>query len=114
MDEIERETDGSWVPSSCTLPNAEQPLRLAEFDAFFASDVTGVEDLAGGVRLRLVPDDRVAVRASSLAARETQCCSFFTFTLTATGSELVLDITAPDARSDVVGEIATRARAARS
>ncbi|MGW4959586.1 hypothetical protein ACWEPL_20370 [Nonomuraea sp. NPDC004186] len=24
--------DQQWVPSACTLPTAEQPLRVAEFD----------------------------------------------------------------------------------
>ncbi|MEV6153769.1 hypothetical protein AB0L53_25835 [Nonomuraea sp. NPDC052129] len=31
-----------WVPSECTLPTAEQPLRVAEFDALFAEVVRAV------------------------------------------------------------------------
>ncbi|HEX4811142.1 MAG TPA: hypothetical protein VFV66_00105 [Nonomuraea sp.] len=28
--------DLGWAPSACTLPTAEQPPRVAEFDALFA------------------------------------------------------------------------------
>ncbi|MEV4838269.1 hypothetical protein AB0K05_27425 [Nonomuraea sp. NPDC049486] len=34
--------DQAWVPSACTLPTAEQPLRVAEFDALFADAVRAV------------------------------------------------------------------------
>ena len=27
----------TWVPESCKLPTVEQPLRVAEFDALFAT-----------------------------------------------------------------------------
>jgi hypothetical protein len=31
-----------WVPEACTLPTVEQPLRRAEFDDLFTSDVRAV------------------------------------------------------------------------
>ncbi|MFG1754168.1 hypothetical protein [Streptosporangium sandarakinum] len=34
--------DLGWTPSACTLPTAEQPLRVAEFDALFIDAVRGV------------------------------------------------------------------------
>ncbi|MCP9949591.1 hypothetical protein [Actinomadura madurae] len=52
---------------------------------------------------------RVAGRAAELAARETGCCSFFTFTLTATGGELTLDVSAGDRHAGVLDALTSRA-----
>ncbi|MQY05778.1 hypothetical protein [Actinomadura macrotermitis] len=102
-----------WAPQACTLPTAERPLREAEFDALFADAVTEVRQVAPGrVRLRLRAEPQVAGRAAELAARETGCCSFFTFTLTAAGGELMLEIDAADEHAGVVAALAERARKA--
>ena len=37
-------TTEDWAPTSCTLPTAEQPLRLAEFDEFFRAAVRRVAE----------------------------------------------------------------------
>ena len=106
-------TESTWVPAACTLPTAEQPLRLAEWDALFAADVTDVQQTAAEVvRLVLRPDAAVAARAADLAARETACCSFFEFTLTATGGHLTMQIRTPAAQIDVLDALAARARRA--
>ncbi|GAA4442756.1 hypothetical protein GCM10023148_49890 [Actinokineospora soli] len=99
-----------WAPDACTLPTAEQPLRVAEFDALFATSVRAVER-SGPARLRLAldPAPDVAARCAELVARETRCCSFFTFTLTMTAGEVRLDVTVPDARTDVLDALQTRA-----
>jgi hypothetical protein len=97
---------------SCTLPTAEQPLRLAEFSELFAEAVRAVDRIGPAqVRLELRPDPAVAAQAADLAVRETQCCSFFTFTLTATGGRLSLDVTAPEEYAQVIEALATRAGA---
>lgn len=102
-----------WVPQACTLPTTEQPLRVAEFDAFFADAVTGVVAVAAGrVRLDLRADPEVAGRAAQLAVAETGCCSFFTFALTATGGTLSLEVTVPDQHIEVLDALAARAVAA--
>lgn len=102
-----------WVPTACTLPSAEEPVRVAEFDALFATGLRAVHDLEGSrVRLELEPDPAVAARAADLAVRETGCCSFFTFTLTADGGRLLLDVTAPPAYADVLAAFAGRAATA--
>ena len=45
----------SWVaPEACTLPTAQQPLRVAEFDDLFANSVTWV-DRPDATRLVLCP-----------------------------------------------------------
>ncbi|MEU7928162.1 hypothetical protein [Micromonospora sp. NPDC049107] len=58
----------------------ERPLRLAEFDRFFTTEVRGVDRLsARHLRLRLDGAARVEELARDLAARESSCCAFFTF-----------------------------------
>ncbi|TYK50990.1 hypothetical protein [Actinomadura decatromicini] len=102
--------DHGWVPGACTLPTVERPLRVAEFDALFAEAVTAVEAAGPGrVRLVLRPDPEVAGRAAELAARETGCCSFFTFTLTAAGGALVLQAGADERHTEVLDALAARA-----
>ncbi|TMR07447.1 hypothetical protein ETD83_00220 [Actinomadura soli] len=102
--------DHGWAAEACTLPTAERPLREAEFDALFAEAVTAVQpDGPGRVRLELRPDPRVAGRAAELAARETGCCSFFTFTLTATGGALALQASVDERHNAVLDALAARA-----
>ncbi|ACZ87769.1 hypothetical protein [Streptosporangium roseum] len=49
-----RERSTNWAPAECTLPTAEQPLRVAEFDALFAGALRGHQRLAPThLRLRL-------------------------------------------------------------
>jgi len=58
---------------------AEQPLRLAEFDALFAADVTDMrQPSADTALLTLRPEASVATRAADLTVRETACCSLRT------------------------------------
>jgi hypothetical protein len=52
-----------------------------------------------------------AGRVAQLAATETACCSFFTFTLTATAGSLVLDVAVPAAQLPVLDALAARAAA---
>ena len=100
----------TWVPHSCTLPTAEQPLRVAEFDDLFATAVTGAARPAPErLTLRLEPTPSVAAAAADLVVRETGCCSFFTFALTAAGGELTLDVTVDAAHVAVLDAIARRA-----
>ncbi|WP_090764550.1 hypothetical protein [Nonomuraea maritima] len=102
--------DPGWAPAACTLPTAEQPLRIAEFDALFADAVWGVAR-PERVRLRLdlafSPDN--AARAADLAARENGCCSFFTFTLTVAGGSLALEVTVPAEHVQVLDALQARA-----
>jgi hypothetical protein len=106
------------IPDACTLPTAERPLRLAEFDDLFATAVRRVEPVdPGHVRMSLTGPPGLAATVRDLTARETACCSFFTFTVTphpATGGEeLTLDIEVPAAYTGVLDSLARRARAAR-
>ena len=106
------EVEGDWVPSSCTLPTIEQPLRRAEFDAFFADDVVSVEKVSPhAVRLELRAEPEVAGRAADLAAKETGCCSFFTFDLTISGGTVSLIVSTESPHETVLAALAARADA---
>jgi thioredoxin len=102
-----------WVaPDACTLPTAEQPLRVAEFDDLFTTSVTWVDrPETTRLLLGLPSDPAVAARAADLAMRESGCCSFFTFALTVSGARLQLEVTVPEARTDVLDGLAARAAA---
>jgi hypothetical protein len=101
----------SWAPDECTLPTVERPLRAAEFDTLFASDVTGAIRTSGStVVFALTPDPAVAARVAELVARETSCCSFFTFTLTATDGRLSLAVTVPASHQPVLDALVERAQ----
>ncbi|RSM41760.1 hypothetical protein DMB66_55635 [Actinoplanes sp. ATCC 53533] len=102
------------APDACTLPTAERPLRLAEFDDLFATAVRRVDPIdATHARLHLTGPAGLAARVRDLAARETECCSFFTFTTTgepATDGEMVaLDIEVPAVHADVLASLTRRA-----
>jgi hypothetical protein len=104
------------VPDACTLPTAEQPLRLAEFDALFSTAVRTVESVtATHARMLLTGPVGLASTVRDLTARETGCCSFFTFTVTpepaGEGEALRLDVEVPSAYADVLASLAGRARA---
>jgi hypothetical protein len=105
-----------WVPRACTLPTAEQPLRLAEFDELFSAAVRGGERLAPlHLRVTLTGGQDLARSVRDLADRETQCCSFFSFSVTEPQAGVVqLDIGLPAGHVDVLDALAARAAAVRS
>jgi hypothetical protein len=112
METSETDPGEGWAPRQCTLPTAGRLSRAAEFDRFFAELVQGVErPERTRLRLELQPGPLAAGGAAELAAAETACCSFFTFTLTATAGRLVLDVAVPAAHLQVLDALADRAAA---
>ena len=104
--------DDGWVPAACTLPTAEQPLRRAEFDDLFAEDVIRVNQMSAlEVRFELRADSEVAARAACLAAKETGCCSFFTFGLTITDGTISMAVSTEPAHAAVLAGLGARAQA---
>ncbi|MFI7603264.1 hypothetical protein [Actinoplanes sp. NPDC049681] len=99
------------VPDACTLPTAEQPFRVREFETLFTS-VREIEKLGPTrTRLRLTGEPDLAETARDLTARETECCSFFTFTVTEDGREAItLDIEVPPQHGDVLAALTQMAR----
>jgi hypothetical protein len=96
------------VLESCTLPTVERPLRLAEFDDLFSTALTAQTRLSAAV-LRWSLDSRAEAVARDLAARETQCCSFFTFSFASDGDTVQVDVRVPAVRSEVLDALAARA-----
>ena len=94
------------MPDACTLPTAEQPLRVAEFDNLFSS-VRGTERVAA-TTLRLTLDRSSLEYARDLAARENECCSFFDFSFDAADDTATMQITVPPAYTSVLNALAAR------
>ncbi|WBB93762.1 hypothetical protein [Verrucosispora sp. WMMC514] len=104
-----------WVPDACTLPTADRPLRLAEFDRFFGAAVRTAERVsAQHLRLRLDSAAQVEQTARDLTARESSCCSFFVFDLLRPDPDaLILDVRVPAGHVDVLDALADRVAAVR-
>ena len=100
--------DEDWVPAQCTLPTEARPLRVVEFDDLFASALRGQRRLAP-TRLRWEFDPAAERTVRDLVDRETACCGFFTFTVVPLGASLRVDVEVPDARTDVLDALASRA-----
>ncbi|MEG3633046.1 hypothetical protein [Micromonospora palythoicola] len=105
----------AWVPAACTLPTADRPLRLAEFDRFFGAAVRAAERVsAQHLRLWLDSAAQVEQTAHDLAARESSCCSFFLFDLLRPDPDsLILDVRVPAGHVDVLDALADRVAAVR-
>ncbi|MDH2416492.1 hypothetical protein [Nocardioides sp. CER19] len=95
---------------ACTLPTAERPLRLAEFDALFASSARSVVRRDLEVQIHLTGAEGLLESARDLAERETACCSFFTFAVEGTDDDFTMSISAPRERRDILDALATRAK----
>ena len=97
-----------WVPAACTLPTAERPLRLAEFDELFADHLHSA-DRVGPHTLDLVLAAASRGTVAELTARENECCSFFAFDLTDTvDGDLRLRIGVPPAHAAVLDGLSER------
>jgi hypothetical protein len=106
--EIELVDMTRMVPA-CTLPTPDQPLRLAEWDALLADAVISAEAIERGrAKATLRTQHDLAARFADLAVRETECCSFFTFTLTATAGGLDLEISVPPPQAKVLDALIGR------
>lgn len=102
-------SDLAWVPQSCTLPTEERPLRVAEWDALFSERLTSSsrpEPLR--LHLDLASGPGIEERVRDLVARESGCCSFFTFTTTPGQGLIGLDIAVDAAHEAVLDALAVR------
>jgi hypothetical protein len=104
----------TWVPESCTLPTVDQPLRVAEFDDLFATAVGPAERLAPtGLRIHLPAGEWVVSTVRDLVARETGCCSFFSFDVRTSPLGTELEIRVPESQTAVLDAMQQRVEAAR-
>ncbi|MGH3367821.1 MAG: hypothetical protein ACRDOY_11515 [Nocardioidaceae bacterium] len=109
----------TWIAhEACTLPTSDRPLREQEFDALVSESLHCLER-PGPTRLRMTLQGPrgLADRVRDLADRETQCCSFFTFTVQTLRTEhtaadvVALDIEVPQQYREVLDALAQRAQA---
>ncbi|HLR93264.1 MAG TPA: thioredoxin domain-containing protein [Jiangellaceae bacterium] len=103
-----------WVPDdACTLPTAQQPLRVAEFDDLFVTALRDIDRRAPEwLRLRLSADSGVQESAAELIEQESGCCAFFDFDLAVTDAGLHLDVRVPLNRVDVLDGLSEHAASA--
>ncbi len=102
--------DQAWAPATCTLPTVERPLRRAEFDDLFATALRGQQRLSPTV-LRWQLDPAAEATARDLTARESSCCSFFSFSFASDGERLAVEVQVPAAHVDVLDALADRVAA---
>ncbi|MEV0759034.1 hypothetical protein [Nocardia sp. NPDC050435] len=99
---------GDRLPAACTLPSADRPIRVAEFDRFLRTSVRTVRR-RGPRRLELLVDARAEAVARELAGRESECCSFFGFDFAATADGVVMGVEVPPPYVSVLEALAERA-----
>jgi hypothetical protein len=106
--------DVAGIPGACTLPDADRPVRRAEFDDVFAL-TTGVDrPTPGHATFRLAGPPDLADQVRDLATREAECCSFFTFTVSSTSSgDVLFEVEVPEAYTAVLDAMVERAGAGR-
>lgn len=102
-----------WAaPEACTLPTEQQPVRVGEFTRLFATALREIERSAPTL-LRLELDAAATATAQDLAAQESRCCAFFTFTFIPAGPDAVcMNIEVPPAHIAVLDGLAAQAAAA--
>ncbi len=98
---------------ACTLPTAERPLRLAEFEELFADHLTDLSWAGDRLRLSLSGGPGLRERVADLTARESACCSFFEFGLSAADDGVVLEVGVPAERREILESLASLAQGAR-
>ena len=97
-----------WVADACTLPTAERPARVTEFDNLFSTALShpvrvGPTELL----LRLEPTAEASV--ADLIERESSCCPFFTFDLRRRADRVELRIRVPERHVAVLDVFEQRA-----
>ncbi len=85
-------------------------MRVAEFDGLFRAALRRL-DQPDQTRLVLTLEAAPgrAENVRDLARRETECCSFFTITVTEQDRLLLLDVAVPPTHVDVLDAVAERA-----
>jgi DNA-binding transcriptional MerR regulator len=86
--------NGAEQPIACTLAAEAVPDRLREWQNVL-DRVEERRATAEGVRLRFPRDPELLASLAGVAAREVDCCSFFTFTLSLDADAAWLTVTAP-------------------
>jgi hypothetical protein len=88
------------------VPTAQHPVRVTELKALFAT--ASRTERVGDRHLRVsFPEHRgLDGQVRELTGRESECCSFFDFTVSTRAGRVVLDVRVPAARVDVLDGLA--------
>lgn len=94
------------IPTACTLPTAERPIRLKEFDDLLATSSRQADRTSATSRtLHLAGGDDLEQRTRDLSARETECCLFFTFHIASEDDGVVLTVSVPPQHSGILDSL---------
>jgi DNA-binding transcriptional MerR regulator len=88
---------------SCTLPPEAAPDRMGDWQALL-SRATGRVIIEDGVALTFRPDVALTTEIARLAAAESECCSFFRFSIGVDADGVRLEIGAPPEAQHLVTE----------
>lgn len=101
--------DEGWVPEACILPTAQRPLRVAEFDELFATALCSQRRLSPTeLCWELAAGTEALVR--DLVARESACCSFFSFDVSVTHDAVAVEVRVPVGQEEILDGLADRGR----
>ncbi|MEX0710659.1 MAG: hypothetical protein WD116_05580 [Chloroflexota bacterium] len=92
--------DDRLIGAGCTLDSAEMPARLREW-ADLRDRSASVREIPGGAVIGLAPSEPMG-QLAELAARESECCPFYTFRIRIDGATRELEITAGEGREIAV------------
>lgn len=111
--------DALPIRGFCSLPAADQPMRLMEFDELFRRQVAPPHRIGPyRAEFRFGSADGLHAKVSDLLARESECCSFFDFMIDQRAErrvnrdQLLLQVGVPASRTDVLEALLNRALAA--
>jgi len=105
-------SDEPTPPVSCTLDGGDAAVRIREWQSLLER-VESRESSPDGLALRFPIEANLLGALAALAAREVECCSFFTFTLTLDANAASLRISAPAHAMPLVNQVFGRADALR-
>ncbi len=104
-------TGGAGAPITCTLTAADLPARIVEWQEFYRTSVTEVQQTTPiAVRLRLEGSDETLVVVASLAQREKECCAFFEFAIMLEPTARWLTISVPAGAEVVLADFTAMLR----
>ncbi len=80
------------TPVACSLTQAGLAQQAGRWERLAARAMTGYTKTAGGLRLSFRPEPGAEEELRALAAVETQCCPWATWTVQGGAAQLVLDV----------------------
>ena len=101
---VPRSTGANADANACSLGASDAAQRMTEWQSVLERTEER-RTSPGGLALRFPRDAELLGSLAALSAREVECCSFFTFTLTLDANAAWLTITAPPAATHMVTEL---------